>query len=227
MQRLGNTLRILASVLMGVLCRDFLDLEKGVQSTITGDGGDSLGAFLTVAVFIAICIRNIHGSAAYDDWVDEKKFVPAHERHVWGRVLSFLCALVGLFAGPFTLDFLLKHGPRVGVAWLCVLPFAPYVLWNFTLWWNSSGEVGAEREARVFSTRWLLMDFLWLATVIVVWIYARVLPIRRESFPFELTCSAFIVVGASTVVADYWFNSSYYFPPGQSTSAEVLRPVNK
>ncbi len=214
MRRLDDVLRILASVLIGVLCRDFRALECGVRTAIDAPTGRSTLSFLTVAVFLALCVRNVHGSAAYDEWAETMRFVPPHERRVLGRMATFTFSLVGLFVAPFAVDYCLKFSQLavVGVVLLASLPWLPYVPWNLALWLGSWSRRKGHSEMRVLSTHWLRVDAAGFLVLSILWIVHVYLAVNGQQLSRAWICRAFVGTGVFTIAADYLSNLRFYFP---------------
>ncbi len=225
MKRFGDVLRILSSVLVGAIIKDFDKLRDGLSRWL-GDGSTTWwrsAAWWTGAMLIALFVRNIHGSVQYDDWTAKTGFRSSMEKGTGGRALVFAFSIVGLFLGPFLPSHLFAYDfatpnpvPEVGWA-IGVLFLSPavYFLWDVMLFSGRSrgfGDGPQMHELHELLLRWCKIDL-----VAVGFSFFPLMYFYLTAKPWHLSPSTvghdFILVAILIIVSDYAWNHSLYFPP--------------
>ncbi len=231
MKKLGDALRMLSSVLLGIVIKDSDALTDALHKYFhdplrTHTSVADTAAWLVPLVLTAVFVRNIHGSAQYDAHVDEG-YSPSFERNGLGRFGTFLMALGGLFAGPFLADHLLTAhaagltGKEIGAVLFC--PILVYTAWDASLWLASQNQ--SESAMNEIAWRWLVID----ACAWVVVLALGTISLRERAnglhVPAELSTLCFLAVAVGTIVVDYVWNSQFYFPPSKSEPKVILAPT--
>ena len=231
MKKLGDALRMISSVLLGIVIRDSDALTGALRRyfhnppSVHTSAADA-AAWLVPLVLTAVFVRNIHGSAQYDAHV-ENGFCPSFERSGLGRFGTFLMALGGLFAGPFLADHLLSihvdglTGKEVGAVLFC--PILIYTFWDSFLWLASrDSSLDLALTMHEIAWRWLAIDAC--AWIVVLGLGTVSLKARSKGLrvPADLSTICFLVVAIGTIFADYTWNAQFYFPPNKTKPTVAL-----
>src|SRR5947209_16932948 len=144
MRRFGDVLRLLSSLVLGMMVRDYDKITKSFECFYQRQvpGGHSLLATVTTFLLFAVFFRNIHGSSVYDEWSERqpKRPPPRFECYRPGKVLTFLFLLATLFIAPAAAaHYFGEHDTLNGVSSLKVFillfaSFGLYLFWNICLW---------------------------------------------------------------------------------------------
>lgn len=227
MRRFEDILRILSSVLLGTLVRDFELLSDGLKNYFLSHNSPFFSIYaentatVTSIVLIAVYLRNIHASARYDEFIEREEHVLKIDRKLRWRVGSFLLALISLFGAPVAGHILAHHLPDKGdILWIIIplfLPLAVYLVWDFALWLSdpepSSEE--AHREVEQIAWKWLFIDAVGLALVTILLIgnlALEGLEGYKQSLPPEVVAGGFVLIAIVIVLSDYLWNHRLYFP---------------
>lgn len=220
MKKFHDVLRILSSVLLGALVREFDDLVSSLQQLFAKESlniSDEKFARATAIVLLVLFVRNIHSSSRYDE-VAGNGFSPGYERNYFGRVLTFCLALAGLFLGPSLVGHhLAKHTAGISEATFGTILFLPYVIyafWDLLLWIFQTSWNGSCLEKVAY--RWIVLDCIGLL-IVLAFVYAIVW--SRSSGNTEFTAMCFLIVSAVLIVGDYYLNRDFYFPPSFSEAS--------
>ncbi len=224
MRRFEEILRLLSSVLLGTVVRDFEEISNGVYNFLNQKRGITLlvasqTEMLStgiVVVLLAVYLRNIHGSAAFDTFVGDKA-VPKLERNVSGRVVLFLLMVSGLFITPILAHVLRfhLHPGRLGTFFVILfLPIAVYSVWNFILWVNTGDEdeEDYDEDFASLADNWIRIDAVALLCVIILGIVYLFLDPFRNPVPPHIIGLAFISISMIVIISDYVWNHKIYFP---------------
>ena len=235
MKKLGDALRMISSVLLGIVIRDSDELTTALNCHFFAPGVEhtraaSLAASLAPLLLTALFVRNIHGSAQYDALVERRGYVLSFERSALGRFATFAMALGGLFAGPFLADHLLAHHANdLSELLILVVLFCPilvYTAWDVSLW-LAAMESKLDRESGIheIAWRWLVVDAC--AWTVVLGLIASGLKARSVGvrIPTDLSTLCFVVVATGTIFADYVWNAHFYFPANEPPSAEPTTSI--
>lgn len=227
MRRFEDILRILSSVLLGTLVRDFELLSDGLKKYFLSHNSPFFSPYaentatVTSIVLIVVYFRNIHASARYDEFIEKEKYVLQIDRKLKWRVVSFLLALLSLVGAPVAGHILAHHLPDKGDILLMVvflfLPFAVYLVWDFILCLSDPEPSSAEahREVEQIAWKWLFIDAIGLALVTILLVanlYLEGLEGYRQSLPPEVVAGGFVLIAVVTVSYDYYKNHRLYFP---------------
>jgi hypothetical protein len=221
MKKFGDVLRVLSSVLLGVLMRDFDDLRGSLVALFSKEPThflESEVALLTSIVLVVSFVRNIHGSALYDALLEEKEVALTYEGYTIGRVITFLMGLAGMFLGPFLVGHhVARHSGGIseqGLGFILFLPFLVYAIWDFLVWFSDDSTAsGKYRHIREIANNWVVVDSIALIMALVFGVATLFLRARKIDMNTELTAATYIVVAAWIIVGDYILNSSFYFAP--------------
>jgi len=230
MKKLGDALRMLSSVLLGIVIKDSDALTKALRSYFTDDlkphtASADAAAWLVPLVLTAVFIRNLHGSAQYDARVDNG-YNPSFERSRVGRFATFTMALGGLFAGPFLADHLLTAHENglsgLGLGAALFSPILIYTFWDGALWLAAPEESATGNlTMHEIAWRWLVIDSCaWLVVLILGTLSLRARS-QHITLPADLSTICFLLVAAATIIADYAWNAEFYFPPNKAFTASV------
>jgi hypothetical protein len=226
MRKFDDVLRIISSILLGALIRDIDDLRKSLGLFIINSSRGSIEPhdkdYLTLAisiVLVATFLRNIHGSARYDELIARRGYTPNLERRVGGRMWFFALGVAGLFLGPFFAGHQLAHhlAPEDWVGWptFCLFfSFGIYLLWNMSLWLSDpdDGDASNGPAVDVIVERWLKIDAVGILVIIVMFGYSLYLRAGGHRLSAALMALTFIVFGIVVTLADYVANREFYFP---------------
>jgi hypothetical protein len=221
MRRFGDILRLLSSLVLGLMVRDVDNIVDGFNafySTHPKQGDFLAGS--TAVLLIGVFFRNIHGSSVYDEWYTRRKMrpLPSFERYRLGKFLTLLLLLGTLFVAPALTAHYFVHHLRdlttLGVFVLLFMSFALYLAWNLLLWLpeDKYSDVGHVPEIADIALNWLRIDMgsaILVAFLGLYWVYNHD---RQLPMPKTLVGCCFCCVAAWTIVADYWVNRSFYFP---------------
>jgi hypothetical protein len=228
-KRFEDILRLISGVLLGTLVRDFDTLRMNLADlfSVTKPHFDvvAIGRATTV-VLIAAFLRNIHGSAQYDQATEDMKVRPEFERTHRGRIFTFLFSLAALFGGPALIGHVVANHsvakssntqltvmPLLSGEWFFVLmffPFGVYIVWDALLWiW---GEDTQETAIGPVLENWIWIDCLGL--FVFIGFIGFELYQRGKGIPFnyELAALAYLAISSFIILADYCTNRSFYFP---------------
>lgn len=229
MKRFEDVLRLISGVILGTLLRDFdalrMNLADLFSVTRPHFGVVTVGRITTI-LLIAAFLRNIHGSARYDETVEQMSAPPQFERTHRGRILTFLFGLAALFCGPALVGHIIANHsvtkslslqvtitPLISGEWFCIVlffPFAVYLVWDALLWiWSENTEEVA--IARVLYS-WIRIDCFGLSIFLAFAGFELYERAWKTPFNYELAAVAYIVISSLIIVVDYWTNRSFYFP---------------
>jgi hypothetical protein len=228
MKRFDDVLRMLSSILLGIMVKDIDLMSKNLGTfchcDATGQDQHPV-AFYAVVMLLAVFLRNIHGSVRYDGYAQENHCSSRIEQHLAGRVYVWLLSICALFLGPSLAGRRLAHGFGPGdsavlLGLVLFFPFVVYVVWDFTLWFApieervvATGQVKRHLEGVV--RNWVKIDAMGILLVMVFVAYWLFVERLGEEFLRVCAASGFIVVAGAMVVADYYTNRHFYFPPRQ------------
>ena len=231
MRRFENILRILSSVLLGTLVRDFDSLSGGIKNFFLSHNSSFFSPYapkiatFTAIVLIGVYLRNIHASACYDDFIEARGYVLKIDRRLRWRITSFGLGLLSLFGAPVAGHIIAHHlpdrGSRAWLTWCLFLPFAVYFIWDIILYLadpEPSSE-NAHLEIEEISRKWLRIDAAGLFLVAILLIYNLYLEGYKQVLPTEVIAAAFILIAVGTIFADYLWNNRLYFPAYSERSA--------
>jgi hypothetical protein len=228
MRRFGDILRLLSSLVLGLMVRDIDDIIKGLQAFYYPPvreenwgrtvAHDDLLASVTALALIALFFRNIHGSSAYDDWLATGGQTPRFEKHRIGKGVTFGMLLSTLFIAPALSvhEFARHFGPQRSLESISVLLFASfwlYFIWNLCLW-SFDGEYSETGKPTIadLALVWLRIDTVSIALVLGFGAICVYLGATKKPIPPESIGWCFCLVAFWTVIADYWYNRQLYFP---------------
>ncbi len=225
MKRFDDVLRMLSGILLGIMVRDFDLMSTNLCAFCGGNpqnGIEYLVAFCAVLMLLAIFLRNIHGSARYDEYVENEKCRSIIERNIPGRFFIWLLYICALFLGPSLAGRRLARGFKLtdSIGWLAAMLFfslAVYIVWDFVLWFfplEKTAENGqVERRLEDVVRNWVKIDGVALLLgMISVAVYWFVVLNCRENVQRLLVAVSFVVISCFMLVGDYWKNRQFYFP---------------
>ncbi|MGZ8874241.1 MAG: hypothetical protein ACXW1F_04725 [Halobacteriota archaeon] len=223
MRKFEDILRILSSVLLGTLVRDFDLLSGGLKNFFINHHSPLSShaqniATVTSVILILVYVRNIHASARYDDFLEKTGYALCIDRKLYGRWASYCFNLMGLFAVPFAGHILAHHlADAESAIWLSLplfLSFIVYGLWDAILWLAEPEQHRPDVQAAMddIMWKWLVVDALGLLLVFVLLLIYFRLTSTGQAFPAEVTALFFVVIAAGTIIADYFWNHRLYFP---------------
>ncbi len=228
MRKFEDILRILSSILLGTLIRDFDSMSKNLKmyfeqrphSLYVDEVADT-----TTVVLIALFFRNIHGSARYDSFCEETGYYPLFERNRIGRSATFALTLLALFFGPAHAGHRIATHLRMDqsvrmMALYLFLPLLVYAVWDVLLWCSDTGRKNRSDKLHMQDVidHWVKIDALGLLIVILMglcWLYLK---LSEAAFPSELMAVFFILCAVSAISADYITNVDFYFPAKKKKS---------
>jgi hypothetical protein len=226
MKKFDDMLRILSSVLLGVVVKDF-ELIKGNLTRFLDPKGDQLDhtacsylASFTTGMLIMLLLRNLHGSARYDELIEKRGYPPRYERWLMGRFWAYSFAVAGLFGGPFFAGHrLANHLPPdyevVKAAFPLFFPFVIYGIWDVVLWLSEPEQksVGqTDVSLGEVALKWIKIDALALAlgaALLMYWVYLE--GKNQKLLPWQML-GGFGLMACLVIVLDYISNRRFYFP---------------
>lgn len=232
MKKFDDILRVISSVLLGALVKDFDQLSGGLEKFFANhprnSGYAGWVAMMTSLVLVAVFIRNIHASARYDDLAERTSYVPGLERTVGGRFIAFVLAIAGLFVAPVAahlLAFHLSPDTPLGFVFIALfLPFLVYVIWDVALWLLDQDQPSEPNSVRMseVSHRWLIIDGLCIIGVFLAALIYLLYGAEARSIPPEAIAVLFIIVATLTIAFDYYHNRHFYFPASTDDTAQQV-----
>lgn len=225
MKRTDDIIRILSSVLLGMLIKDFHSLSDNLNGFFRSFPNHSayagIIATLTAITLIGLFVRNIHGSARYDDFVEKKEYVLSLDATVAKRSSAFLLTFLGLFIGPVLASHIIAyHLPKVAgnSSWWVIAPLfftlAVYAVWDLFLWLGDVKHTTNTESLTIqdVAHRWLKIDAYCLALLTALLIVFVIYQGKGLDFPPELIGIGFIVISGVAIFGDYISNRLFYFP---------------
>jgi hypothetical protein len=224
MKRFEDVLRVLSSILLGSLIRDFDSLDKHLKTYLESHGTGTYlnepGMVATAVSFVLILtlLRNIHGSARYDDYVEDVKYKPSFETRLRGRVGSFILAIAALFASPIVGHHIAHHlNPSYSqpvVAILLFFPFLIYSCWDILLCFADpeAPNGSRQRSIREVAVTWLKIDMIGVVGVMLIGLWALYLRGCGQDLPTDFLGLGFTGLATVMIGADYLLNAHFYFP---------------
>jgi hypothetical protein len=234
MRRFGDFLRIIASTMLGLSVREIDTMMKNLATYFSKHSTASFEdaypiAWATGIVVIVLFLRNLHGSACYDDYLSRHpKYVPSFERRTLGRVVAFFLTVCGLFLGPALAAHTLEHhmdGNTSVFAFAFVLfsSLIAYALFDLMLWLDPSREP-ASIPMRDIATRWLRTDAVGLILpMLLLPLYNIFLRASGRILLPQDVALIFVVCTLLMICVDYWSNATFYFPCRDETTAPSVR----
>jgi hypothetical protein len=233
LKRFDDILRVISGVLLGVLVRDFDNLSGGFESLYRQEPRhffDEAVAGATAFLVAIAFLRNIHGSARYDDFLKEqdkalqkqnKELSLASESTYFGRTTAFALALASLFFGPFWVNHeIANHASRTSTkeffTVILFFPFLIFAIWDFRLWFLEDDESQDWRRTLAEIThKWVRIDAI---AILILLSYAALnLYLRTKGIIVqgnentELSSVVFLLTVSFMIVADYLVNKTFYF----------------
>lgn len=220
MKRFDDLLRMLSSILLGLLIKDAQKLYAELSTYLQACGAsanraESVG--LTIAVLIiAGFFRNIHGSSQYDELLENtgSHFRPCYEKCLAGRIFCFLATLAALIVGPLcalAIEWGILKGAKPTV--FLILLFLPYIIYfcyDFIL------VVSLHEKSPI---RHPALGWLKLNSILVLFFLIYLLHVVKAGavggsislHPGVIAC-AFIACAFIQILGDYSLNRHFYFP---------------
>jgi hypothetical protein len=224
MRKFDDVLRIISSILLGVLIRDIDDLRAALggfiraRSPMESQYSDHLTLTMSI-VLVATFLRNIHGSVRYDELIARRNYTPTLERHTIGRMWFFVLGVAALFLGPFFAGHQLAHhlAPADPLSWptFCLFfSFGIYILWNISLWLSDPDDAAVSNSPAVdvIVERWLKIDAVGILVIGVMFSYSLYLRASGRPLSAPLMALTFIIFGMVVTLGDYVANREFYFP---------------
>lgn len=226
MRRHEDILRILSSVLLGTLVRDFERLSDHLRDFFLSHNSPFFSshaeniATVTIIVLIGVYLRNIHASARWDDFVEKSHLTLKIDRKLRWRISSFILALLSLIGAPVAGHIIGYHLPTGGsIAWMVwplFLPLAVYVIWDAVLFLSDPepSSDGTRPQVEEIARKWVFIDALGLALVTVllgIKLYLEGKP-NQQQIPPEVVAVGFVLIATGIVITDYLWNHRLYFP---------------
>jgi hypothetical protein len=179
-------------------------------------------AFIVVLMLLGVFLRNIHGSARYDDYVQEHKCGSRIERNVGGRIFVWLLCILALFLGPSLAGRRLAHGFELTASaerLIVVLFFSlfVYLVWDFTLWFfpieqvRENGKV--ERHLEDVVRNWVKIDALAILLGMAFTAYWLFVQDWGDGSKRIYVAWSFVTIASMMLATDYYKNRHFYFPP--------------
>src|SRR3982750_1760311 len=234
MKKFDDILRLLSSILLGALIKDFDNVSHKLACLLhfhkTETAVAEQLADLTTVVLICVFLRNLHGSARYDELIKERNYHPSYEAHPLGRLTSFVLAVSGLFLGPlFVGHRLAYHLPEsYSLMWLAIIlfsPFAAYAVWDILIW-LSEPEVSSDMASprvEAIAHNWIKADAVVLVSGMAMLLYWIYLKGNKQEFDPSYLAIVFIVVAIAVIIFDYSRNLHFYFPTPASRKSRKRR----
>ncbi len=227
MKRFEDVLRILSSILLGSVIRDFDKLTKHlgiVGQALPSDAYKWLVSDGAAFVLIGVFIRNIHASARFDSFTETKKYTASFEQTLSGRFFAFLLTIAALVCGPFFAGHELVNHMDAGISagklgLVLFVPFAAYAIWDVLLWCSDEDPDTAVTPCiHNIADHWVRIDACALLLIMAFVLYSlhlrgvHAMDSRPYRVPPDLATVAFLATAVFMVVADYRVNSNLYFP---------------
>lgn len=215
MRRFDDLLRMLSSILLGLLIKDAPTLSKKLHEYLENCGG-SPGACKNLAHVVAVVIivgffRSIHGSSRYDDVRESTSadLRPRYEKYLSGRVFGFVATLATLIVAPLCALMLqweaLPDGSSSLFLFTLSLPYLVYCIYDLVL----VASLHVDSPIRYPAIAWLkLHTSLGVAFLVLVLHFLQ----AGSAFPPEMTAVVFIVAASIQIGGDYVLNRHFYFP---------------
>lgn len=233
MKRFDDILRVISGVLLGVLVRDFDTLVGGFASLYRQEHrhffDDSVAGATAFLVAIAF-LRNIHGSARYDDFLKEQdealkkqgqELSLASESTYAGRMTAFGLTLASLFFGPFWVSHeIANHASRASTkeffTVILFFPFLVFAIWDFRLWFlEDDGAQGWKGTLTAITYKWVCIDciaiFLLLSYAALNLYLRSKGVIVQGNENTEFSSLAFLLIVSFMIATDYLVNRTFYF----------------
>lgn len=220
MKRFDDLLRMLSSILFGLLIKDaqklFFELSNYLNCC-----GVSPGWCKRLAVAISVLIivgffRNIHGSFQYDALLEDTSsdLRPAYEKCIAGRFCGFFATVVTLVAVPLCV-LMIEWGflSSSSVSHFIFILFFPYGLY---LIYDSILVCSLDANSPI---RYPALGWLWLHITLAIG-FLFCLPIFSQATDSEdwrallteLIARVYIVAALIQIIGDYYLNRHFYFP---------------
>ncbi|MBI1746442.1 MAG: hypothetical protein HYR55_07620 [Acidobacteria bacterium] len=222
MKRFNDVIRILSSILLGLVVREWDGLCKNVDSILCHSNllFQTVDlTFITCCILVITFLRNIHGSTQYDKFTENgAKYQPLFEDCAFGRFVALGFGVFALFFGPyFTAHMLAFHSQPVeptarALAFYLFLPFGIYLVWDLLLWLferdQSQGDASMMPEV---VNSWVRIDggalLMGLATLFVyLW-----LSVHNRPFLAGYVIVSFDLIAVFILFSDYIRNHRFYF----------------
>jgi hypothetical protein len=233
-------------VLVGLLVRDFHTLTSGLSNyfqsyQVARERADWI-AFSTAVTLIILFVRNIHGSARYDDYIGERKYLFSLDETVWKRFGAFFLTFLALFGGPISASHILSYHLDNGAStfWLLLLLFFTlliYAFWNFCLWVSEARRVSTLDSPTMqdITHQWVKVDALAILFGAVLGLSVFALQIKKQKLAPDLIALGFVGIALFVIITDYYLNRYFYFPaikreaesPGYVTDQELSQRLEE
>lgn len=219
MKRFDDVLRILSSILLGILVKDFNVMTTELNKFFAPYqkiGHESSLSFLTVIVLIAVFFRNIHGNARYDDVREKTRCVIWFEQYPMGRFGTFFLAVAALFFGPSLagqiLAYHLTPNDSIWALGPLFLPFLIYAFWDFWLLVSISECRHSGLCLTDVVLKWNKLNAVGCLIFLICFAYTLILESNGVNISPMFICWVFIVIAVIIVGGDYFINHAFYFP---------------
>jgi cytochrome bd-type quinol oxidase subunit 2 len=226
MKKFDDILRVLSSVLLGVVVKDFELIRGNLIKFLDPKGSQfsptvcSYFAMIATVMLVLLLLRNLHGSARYDELIEKRGYPPHYERWLAGRFWAYFFAVAGLFGGPFFAGHrLANHLPPdyevVKAAFPLFFPFVIYGIWDVVLWLSEPESKAIEQtdvSLGEVALKWIKIDALALAlgtALLVYWVYLE--GKNEKLLPWQML-GVFVLIACLVIVLDYSANRRFYFP---------------